>query len=193
MLASPGEVRVFLVGRADSDEEARRLLEAPEAAVRERLGKYLFGDGEKTHAAVALEAVARAGWALATVEGYTGGLLAQQLRDEDRGAYAGGEVLPADALAALAVAEGEGAMTAEGAVARLAQAVARRRGATAGLSVALGSELREGADSETAWIGLWAAGRETARPFRLSGAGDLDRLRVVQQAFYELRTFAGAV
>lgn len=186
ILASPGEVRFFLAARAATEEEAHRLIAAPEAAIRERLGKYLFGADSETHAAVALAAAARAGWSLAAAEGFTGGAMASQLWAARADNFRGAMVLDGASLVLLAAGTADPAA----AVLRLAETAARDRGASAGLAAALDQEFLPAAGGQTAWIGVWAQGRTTARGVPLLFGGAADRERVAHQAFYELRRLA---
>jgi nicotinamide-nucleotide amidase len=186
ILASPGEVRLFLTARAATDDEARRLLAPSEAAIRERLGKYVFGADSETHAAVALAAAATAGWTLATAEGFTGGAIASQLWEAGAANFRGGRVLGGAILRDLVPETGDPGAAAM----RLAETAAREASATAGLAAALDSEFEPGASGQTAWVGLWAGPRSAARGVPLFFGADVDRQRVAHQAFYELRRLA---
>jgi nicotinamide-nucleotide amidase len=80
----------------DTDTRARdERIARMEAAIRERVGRYVWGvDGETLGGAVG-KALLERGWRLATAEGLTGGELARSLTEaEPDGWYAGGVVRP---------------------------------------------------------------------------------------------------
>jgi len=70
------DVHVHASGPAD---EVDRLLGADAAAVRERLGDAVFGEGEETMASAVADALRAAGATLALAESCTGGLVAAKL------------------------------------------------------------------------------------------------------------------
>jgi len=72
-------VRINAHGR--SREEAKRLLDADAAAVRSRLGKIVFGEGDETLQHSVAKLLWSAGKTVATAESCTGGLIAKQLTD----------------------------------------------------------------------------------------------------------------
>lgn len=186
ILASPGEVRLFLTARGATDGEALRLLAGPEAAIRERLGKYLFGADDQTHARTALAAASRAGWTVASAEGFTGGALASLLWEAGADNFVGGHVLGNARLRRLVA----GVEDPAGAAVRLAEAAARDAGADAGLAAALGEELHPGSGGDAAWVGAWAGSRSASRRVPLLFGPEADRQRVAHQVFYELRKLA---
>lgn len=87
----------------DSDTRARdERIARMEAAIRERVGRYVWGvDGDTLGGAVG-RALAERGWRLATAEGLTGGELARVITEaEPDGWYAGGVVQPGGSAADL--------------------------------------------------------------------------------------------
>ncbi len=73
------EVHLRITAKAGSPEEADQMNAALEEKVRQRLGEYIFGSDEETLADAAVRALLEGNLSLATVETFTGGLLAYQL------------------------------------------------------------------------------------------------------------------
>lgn len=78
-LAKPGEVTLRLTARAGNTEAARQLIQPLEAAIRERLGEYIFGIDDETLEGVTGAMLAARHLTLAVAESCTGGLLAHRL------------------------------------------------------------------------------------------------------------------
>ncbi|PRX31022.1 nicotinamide-nucleotide amidase [Orenia metallireducens] len=78
-LASQGEVKLRLTAKADSEEEANKLINLKEAKLRERIGEYIYGYDDDNLEGV----VAKLLWArkltIATAESCTGGLIGDRL------------------------------------------------------------------------------------------------------------------
>ncbi len=73
-MACEGVIRLRLVARGESEQEANALLDADEAHIREQLGAAVFSVGDQTLAGVVAEELEAAGLTLATAESCTGGL-----------------------------------------------------------------------------------------------------------------------
>jgi nicotinamide-nucleotide amidase len=185
ILASPGEVRVFVTARAPDEAAARELLRGPEAEIRGRLAKHFFGVDAETHPRVALRAAAGAGWFVSSAEGFTAGHVCSELWESGEPNYLGGQVYTLETLRRLLAGSGPGERVLE-----LARLSAATLGASAGLAVALEQELVAEPAPAQAWIGIWTRGPTLARPFPLFYGDAADRQRVAHQAFYHLRTFA---
>jgi nicotinamide-nucleotide amidase len=101
LLASPGEVRVRITANADTEEEARAMLDSTEAEVRSRLGEAVFGVDDETLEGVVGRLLAERGLTAAVVETVTGGAICRRLSAEAPHGLARGVVLPdADEAAA---------------------------------------------------------------------------------------------
>ncbi len=101
LLASPGEVRVRITAGADTEEEARVLLDRAEAEVRARLGEAVFGVDDETLEGVVAGLLAGLGLQAAVVETVTGGAICRRLLAVAPHCLARGVVLPdADEAAA---------------------------------------------------------------------------------------------
>lgn len=79
--AKLGEVHIRLSTKAASADEAAPLLDRAEAAIRQRLGRYVYGLDDETLEGVIGQALRDRGWRLAVAESCTGGLLAKRLTD----------------------------------------------------------------------------------------------------------------
>jgi len=93
-----GVISVSLQTRAESVEAASAVLSQAAAAVRNRLGEAVFGEGDETLASAVGQRLAAAGETLATAESCTGGLIGKLLTDVPGSSeyYLGGVVAYAD-------------------------------------------------------------------------------------------------
>jgi nicotinamide-nucleotide amidase len=78
-LASAAEIKIRLTARAPKREEAEALIAPVEAAVKERLGRLVFGVDEDTIERIVLRLAEERDWSLATAESATGGMVASRL------------------------------------------------------------------------------------------------------------------
>ena len=105
LAAHSGQVDVRLVARADTPEEAEKLIQQVEAPIHQRLEDWVYGIDKETLEAVALAALERLGWKLAVVEAGSGGELSRRLAATRSPIFRGGlilaETLDAPALKAL--------------------------------------------------------------------------------------------
>jgi competence/damage-inducible protein CinA-like protein len=141
--AKAGQIDVRLAARAGSDDEARSLLAAMEAQVRERIGGVIFGADEDTLEGVIAGLLTDRQQTLATVELNTGGTISSRLtqrKADDQAAdpaFRGGLVLSdANALRKTLDLDVEPAEQV-GVVARAAQRVRQIHDTTLGLGVML--------------------------------------------------------
>jgi nicotinamide-nucleotide amidase len=93
LAAHAGQVDIRITAKADSREEADRLIAGVEAEVRARLGDWIFGADQDTLEQVALQNLAARGWRLAVLEAGMNGRLTRRLASQE-GPFGGGEVLP---------------------------------------------------------------------------------------------------
>ncbi len=77
--AHPGQTDVRITAKAESEEEADRLIAPLEAEVRQRLGHAVYGTHKETVEEILLRHLAQAGLTLAAAESGTGGLLTHRL------------------------------------------------------------------------------------------------------------------
>lgn len=78
-LPSTSGVRLRLSAHGDDARDAEQRIEAFEARLRERIGKYIFGTGDDTLEAVLGAMLRERGLTLATAESCTGGFVAHRL------------------------------------------------------------------------------------------------------------------
>lgn len=126
VLASPEWVRIRIMAKADSAEEAYALIEPVEAEVRRRLPGLVMGVDDDTLESVVDAWLHERGWTLAVAETSTGGMIAQRLTAARAKSFAGGMVYPQDR-----VREAEKPETCEA----LASQVRSQFGADCGLAV----------------------------------------------------------
>lgn len=79
--AKLGEVHLRVTAKADTVEEAERLIAARAAQVRERLGKSLYGEDDETLECAVVHLLASQGRTVSAAESCTGGLVAQRITD----------------------------------------------------------------------------------------------------------------
>jgi nicotinamide-nucleotide amidase len=90
--AHAGQVDVRITAKADTMDEADKMLRSIEGLVRERLGNWIYGVDGETLQGVALNRIASLGWNLCVVEAGLNGRLTQKLASAE-GPFLGGEVL----------------------------------------------------------------------------------------------------
>ncbi|MDD5370301.1 MAG: CinA family nicotinamide mononucleotide deamidase-related protein [Anaerolineaceae bacterium] len=99
LAAHAGQIDVRVTARAESTEEADRLILRVAEEIRNRLGTNIYGTGEETLASVLQNRLAERGWKLAVVESGIGNQLIECLAKTDAN-FAGGELInePLDRL-----------------------------------------------------------------------------------------------
>ena len=83
VLAHPGQVDIRISAKAASEDEANALIAPLEKEVRSLLGDHVFATGEQTMQDVVGELLRSKELTVASFEGLTGGLVAQQLQEAD--------------------------------------------------------------------------------------------------------------
>jgi len=81
LYASPGEVRVRMWTKAESQSEANKKLGSLEQLVRQRLAEHVYGVDHETMEVALGQALLAAGATLAIAESCTGGLIASRITD----------------------------------------------------------------------------------------------------------------
>jgi nicotinamide-nucleotide amidase len=179
-----------------------------ERAIRERLGAYVFGEGDETLASVVLSLLRSRGLTLATVESCTGGLLGGALTAiaGSSDVYLGGwvtyanemkvgevgvppEILGIARAGERPVAQAPGAVSREAAEA-MARGGLERSGAGVCVSVT-GIAGPGGGSAEkpvgTVWIGVATGGAVAARRFLFPGSREQVRVLSVNSALATIR------
>jgi nicotinamide-nucleotide amidase len=95
-LASIGDIKIRITARADSQEEASRMIQEMEEKIRIRVGTFIYGVDEETlHENVTRE-LERLNLTLSVVETLTGGNLSQRLTSTGSPSFVEGIVLPSE-------------------------------------------------------------------------------------------------
>ena len=138
LAAHPGQTDVRITAKADSEEEADRLIAEMEGEVRRRLGDMIYGADEETLEGTVMMLLERRGLTLAVVETVTGGAITGRLANAARGnrRFRGGLVAPGEAaLESLGLSEGTAALAREDLAAMVARRVRETQDADLGLAV----------------------------------------------------------
>ncbi len=85
LLAHPGQTDVRVTAKAKTRAEAEVLIKEMEAQVRERLGDWIYGEGEETVEEVVARLLAARNWRIALAETNTAGKIAERLRARPEG------------------------------------------------------------------------------------------------------------
>jgi nicotinamide-nucleotide amidase len=85
LLAHPGQTDVRVTAKAKTRAEAEALIKEMEAQVRERLGDWIYGEGEETVPEVVSRVLAARNWRIAIAETNTAGKIAEALRARPEG------------------------------------------------------------------------------------------------------------
>lgn len=85
LLAHPGQTDVRITVKAKTRAEAEAMIKEMEARVRERLGDWIYGEGEESVDEVVARLLAARNWRIAIAESNTGGKIAERLRTRPEG------------------------------------------------------------------------------------------------------------
>jgi nicotinamide-nucleotide amidase len=85
LLAHPGQTDVRVTAKARTRAEAETLIKEMETRVRERLGDWIYGEGDETVEEVTARALAARNWRIALAETNTAGKIAERLRARPEG------------------------------------------------------------------------------------------------------------
>ncbi len=191
--AHAGQTDVRITVKADSEEEADRLLEETAARVRERLGDAIYGTGTETVEEVVVRLLAQTGKRLSLLETNTGGALAARLRSAPRGeeVLALAEVL-ADPGAVAARFGEEAPWSSPAAAVRAAEELRACSGAD--LALALVGSLEPGGDPYTARQGVTQVALATPegatwQTHHFGGTGELTQRWVGTRAAEQVRRY----
>jgi len=93
VLANPAFTRIRIAAKADTIEEADRLIDGVDAQVRERLPGMIMGVNDETLEEVVNQLLLKNEWTLALCETFTGGMMAQRLVSTGANQFVGGEIV----------------------------------------------------------------------------------------------------
>jgi nicotinamide-nucleotide amidase len=85
LLAHPGQTDVRVTAKAHTRAEAELLIKEMEARVRERLGDWIYGEGDETVEEVVARLLAAHNWRIALAETNTAGKIAERLHTRPEG------------------------------------------------------------------------------------------------------------
>lgn len=85
LLAHPGQTDVRVTAKAKTRADAEALIKQMEASVRERLGDWIYGEGDETVPEVVARLLAARNWRIAIAETNTAGRIAEALRVRPEG------------------------------------------------------------------------------------------------------------
>ncbi|MCX7839698.1 MAG: CinA family nicotinamide mononucleotide deamidase-related protein, partial [Anaerolineae bacterium] len=86
LMAHPGQTDVRITAKARTRAEAEALIKEMETRVRERLGDWIYGEGNETVEEVVARLLAARNWRIAIAETNTAGKIAERLRARPEGA-----------------------------------------------------------------------------------------------------------
>lgn len=86
LMAHPGQTDVRITAKARTRAEAESLIKEMEVRVRERLGDWIYGEGNETVEEVVARLLAARNWRIAIAETNTAGKIAERLRTRPEGA-----------------------------------------------------------------------------------------------------------
>ena len=98
VLANLANVRIRITAKADTLEEAEKLIDEVDVQIRDRLPGLVMGVNEDTLEGVVNNLLADRGWTLAVAETTSGGMIAQRLTAEGARQFVGGRVIPIETL-----------------------------------------------------------------------------------------------
>lgn len=197
LLAHAGEIHVRLTVKTESETEANRLLDALEAAIRERLGELVFGRNEERLEDVVGRLLLDAKQTVAVAESCTGGLICHRLTNVpgSSGYFARGEIAYSNLTKETLLGVPSELMVQHGAVSEpVALAMASGMRDAAGTDLALGVTGIAGPGGATIekpvgliYIALACRERVTCRTFRFLADRDINKLLASQAALDMLR------
>jgi nicotinamide-nucleotide amidase len=193
ILASPGEVTLFLRARGASHDEMLRAA----AGVRKALGEAIFAETDESIAAAVGRLLDEARLTLATAESCTGGMLGSMITSVPGSSrwYRGGAVAYANGIKRRWLGVPAGMLLRQGAVsgetaARMARGARRRAGTDLALAVTGIAGPDGGTPSKpvgTVFVALASSRGDSVRSLRLPGNREMIRLRSCRAALDLLR------
>ena len=197
VLAHPGQVDVRITAKATNQSVAEELIAPLETEVRELLKGHIFGVDEETMPQVLGNLLKLRGLTVASYEGLTGGIIAQQLQDASGELFLQGVIgcqpnvfhsLLSASIEGLSFDElmCDGAAMADG----MAAAIRSQTGASLGLAVHsvpdVGKQM-ENLNSGRTYISVACATGTFRREYNFAGSGTPDRTRAGMNALDLLR------
>ena len=193
-LAGEWEVTLRLTAKADSKEEANKLIDETEKKIHARVGTFLYGYGETTLAKEVFSMLTDRNWSISTAESLTGGMFSQEFTDLPgvSSLFYGGVVCYSNEVkreigVSKETLEAYGAVSEECAI-ELARSVKAKYKTDVGISFTgvAGPDPSEGKDAGTVYIGVAAPTGEKVVALNLAGNRNAIRKRTVKHGFNTL-------
>ncbi|MCA0990265.1 competence/damage-inducible protein A [Pseudalkalibacillus hwajinpoensis] len=193
-LAGEWEVTLRLTAKADSKEEANKLIDETEKKIHARVGTFLYGYGETSLPKEVFSMLKDRNWSISTAESLTGGMFSQELTDLPgvSSLFYGGVVCYSNEVkreigVSKETLEAYGAVSEECAI-ELARSVKAKYKTDVGISFTgvAGPDPSEGKDAGTVYIGVAAPSGENVVALNLAGNRNAIRKRTVKHGFNTL-------
>ncbi|PFG13009.1 competence/damage-inducible protein A [Bacillus sp. es.036] len=193
-LAGEWEVTLRLTAKADSKEEANKLIDETEKKIHARVGTFLYGYGETSLPKEVFLMLKDRNWSISTAESLTGGMFSQELTDLPgvSSLFYGGVVCYSNEVkreigVSKETLEAYGAVSEECAI-ELARSVKAKYKTDVGISFTgvAGPDPSEGKDAGTVYIGVAAPSGEKVVALNLAGNRNAIRKRTVKHGFNTL-------
>ncbi len=193
-LAGEWEVTLRLTAKADSKEEANKLIDETEKKIHARVGTFLYGYGETSLPKEVFSMLKDRNWSISTAESLTGGMFSQELTDLPgvSSLFYGGVVCYSNEVkreigVSKETLEAYGAVSEECAI-ELARSVKAKYKTDVGISFTgvAGPDPSEGKDAGTVYIGVSAPSGEKVVALNLAGNRNAIRKRTVKHGFNTL-------
>ncbi len=190
LAAHAGQVDVRITAKAQTQEDAERLIAPVEAEIRHRLGNVIFGEDGQTLESVVCDLLARCNLTLAVVDSVTGGQVADGIRCAPRQEVVVSDRRYPDAKTAIAALQLEPVLQNDGPQRAAEAAAARVRDEAGGsLGMALLGMLADPGQSPAAWVCLIDDNATVTRSYRFGDENGMTRRWIYVRALDMLRRY----
>lgn len=195
-LASEGEVTLRITAKHKEEEEALRLIDEAETAIKAIVGEYLYGYDQETLSTKAISLLKKKQLTIASAESLTGGLFGDMLTAHSgvSAVYQGGVICYQNEIKTEVLKVSKELLKTDGAVSeecarQLAQNVRELCNSQVGISFTgvAGPDELEGKPAGTVYVGLSIEGKgEHVITLQLAGSREQIRMRAVKSGLSEL-------
>jgi nicotinamide-nucleotide amidase len=183
LLAHPAQTDVRVTAKAKTRAEAEEMIREMETRVRERLGDWIYGEGDETVDEVVARLLAARNWRIAIAESNTAGKIAERLRARPEGTRI---LKTAMLLDSVTEASEKNAAT----VAEQFRSVSGADVALAVLGTTNSGQDMYSEDTGKSAIGVATAGETVARGYSIGGIGEQAQTWVIIRALDLVRRAA---